>query len=62
MNQFPTPDSRLYEFKYLAFLSYTAKRFKKWSKKHKKASKIILIFLIDFAVFVTALIIYNYKK
>jgi hypothetical protein len=62
MNQFPTPDSRMYEFKYLAFLSYTARHFRKWSKKHKTASLILVIFLILFAVSVAVLVIYNYRR
>lgn len=35
MNGMPIPDERMDEFKYLAFLSYTAKHFKKLSKKKK---------------------------
>ncbi|MCD6427814.1 MAG: hypothetical protein J7L03_06965 [Caldisericaceae bacterium] len=35
MNGMPIPDERMDQFKYLAFLSYTAKHFKKLSKKKK---------------------------
>ncbi len=45
MYPIPGSDQRMDEFKYLAFLSFTAKHFKKWSKKSK-----VIFFTVIFII------------
>ncbi len=54
MKGMPIPDERMEEFKYLAFLSYTAKHFKKLSKK----KKVLVLLVTGTTTVIIALIVF----
>lgn len=51
MYPIPGSDQRMDEFKYLAFLSFTAKHFKKWSKKSKMIFFTVIFVIIAAIIF-----------
>ncbi len=51
MYPIPGSDQRMDEFKYLAFLSFTARHFKKWSKKSKVIFFTVIFVIIAATIF-----------